>query len=95
MGEASYEIDSLNLVSLSFWGYAGDYTANGEQLTSDFDTNNILDKKVQQPYELIEQSWKCISGNILIINVHIKKPDKTFTVSYKLDRTPMKTDGEE
>lgn len=23
MGEASYEIDSLNLLSLSFWGYRG------------------------------------------------------------------------
>ena len=46
MGEASYEIDSLNLVSLSFWGYAGDFNSNGQSSTSDHDINNILTRQL-------------------------------------------------
>lgn len=92
MGEASYEIDSLNLISLSFWGYAGDYTANGEQLTSDFDTNNVLTRKFNNLSSSSNNRGN-ISGNIDYQRTY-KKPDKTFTVSYKIDRTPMKTEGE-
>ncbi len=90
-GEASYEIDSLNLISLSFWGYTGDYNVNGEQSTSDFDTNHILSRK----FTNINNSsinYGNISGNIDYQRT-FKKPDKTFTVSYKLDRMPQKTDG--
>ncbi len=92
MGEASYEIDSLNLISLSFWGYAGDFTANGEQLTSGFDANNTLTRKFNNLTSSTNNRGN-ISGNIDYQRT-FKKPDKTFTVSYKLDRTPMKTDGE-
>ena len=92
MGEASYEVDSLNLVSLSFWGYTGDYTSNGVQSTSDFDTNNILTRKLIN-YSNSSNKRGSLSGNIDYQRT-FKKPDKTFTVSYKLDRSPMNTDGE-
>ncbi|HEY3388330.1 MAG TPA: TonB-dependent receptor, partial [Prolixibacteraceae bacterium] len=90
-GEASYEIDSLNLISLSFWGYTGNYDVNGEQSTSDFDVNHNLTRKFAN---LNNSSMKYgnISGNIDYQRT-FKKPDKTFTVSYKLDRMPQKTDG--
>jgi len=92
MGEASYEIDSLNLISLSFWGYTGDYTSNGEQSTRDFDVNNTLTRQLNNLSNSIN-SRGSLSGNIDYQRT-FKKPDKSFTVSYKLDRSPMNTDGE-
>lgn len=92
MGEASYELDSLNLISLSFWGYTGDYVMNGEQSTSDFDTNHILSRKFMNLSNSSNDRGN-ISGNVDYQRT-FKKPDKTFTVSYKLDRMPQKTDAE-
>ncbi|MCX6220799.1 MAG: TonB-dependent receptor [Bacteroidia bacterium] len=92
MGEASYEIDSLNLISLSFWGYTGDYTSNGEQNTRDFDVNNTLTRQLNN-LSNSTNSRGSLSGNIDYQRT-FKKPDKSFTVSYKLDRSPMNTDGE-
>ncbi len=92
MGEASYEIDSLNLISLSFWGYTGDYTSKGEQSTRDFDVNNTLSRQLNN-LSNSTNSRGSLSGNIDYQRT-FKKPDKSFTVSYKLDRSPMNTDGE-
>ena len=47
MGEASYEIDSLNLISLSFWGYTGGSDSRGEMMTRDLDINNTLSPTIQ------------------------------------------------
>jgi hypothetical protein len=92
MGEASYELDTLNLISLSFWGYTGDYIINGEQSSSDYDTNHTLSRKFLNLTNSTNTSGN-ISGNIDYQRT-FKKPDKTFTVSYKLDRMPRKTDSE-
>ncbi|MCX6238753.1 MAG: TonB-dependent receptor [Bacteroidia bacterium] len=92
MGEASYEIDSLNLISLSFWGYASDYTMSNEQLTQDFDINHTLSRKFTNRMNT-DRNQGNISGNIDYQRT-FKKPDKSFTVSYKLDRMPQKSDTE-
>ena len=92
MGEASYEIDSLNLVSLSFWGYAGNYNGNGNMLTQDFDTDNTLARKFTN-LTSNEISYGSLSGNIDYQRT-FKKPDKAFTISYKLDRSPRNSDNE-
>lgn len=92
MGEASYEIDSLNLVSLSFWGYAGGYKSNGTMTTSDFDINNTLSRQFLNK-TLMDMDYGSLSGNIDYQRT-FKKPDKTFTVSYKLDRSPRNSDNE-
>jgi len=92
MGEASYELDTLNLISLSFWGYTGDYTIMGEQSSSDYDINHTLSRKFLNLSNSSNTSGN-ISGNIDYQRT-FKKPDKTFTVSYKLDRMPRKTDSE-
>lgn len=91
-GEASYEIDSLNLISLSFWGYMGDYSGNGEQLTQDFNVDHALSRKFTN---LTNSSnvFGYISGNIDYQRTY-KKPDKTFTVSYKLETMPEKSNYE-
>ncbi|MDP3643745.1 MAG: TonB-dependent receptor [Bacteroidota bacterium] len=91
-GEASYEIDSLNLISLSFWGYSGDYSATGEQLTQDFDSNYTLSRKFTNLTNS-SNGYGYISGNIDYQRTY-KKPDKTFTVSYKLETMPRQSDNE-
>ena len=92
MGEASYEIDSLNLVSLSFWGYMGGYDSNGEMVTRDFDINNTLTRHFLNKTTM-NMDYGSISGNIDYQRT-FKKPDKTFTISYKLDRSPRNSDNE-
>lgn len=92
MGEASYEIDSLNLISLSFWGYAGNFTSRSEQLTSDYDLSNQMTRQLKNLSSSGNERGS-LSGNIDYQRT-FKKPDKSFTVSYKLDRSPMNTNGE-
>lgn len=92
MGEASYELDTLNLISLSFWGYTGNYALKGEQSSSDFDTNHALSRQFTNRTNSDNNSGN-ISGNIDYQRT-FKKPDKTFTISYKLDRMPRKTDAD-
>ena len=92
MGEASYEIDSLNLLSLSFWGYSGDYTGRGGTSTRDFDINNTLTRHLNN-LSRSDNNRGSLSGNIDYQRT-FKKPDKSITVSYKLDRSPMNTDAE-
>ena len=92
MGEASYEIDSLNLISLSFWGYTGDYDVKGDQLSSDYDLTRNLTRQFKNTTNSSNGNGN-ISGNIDYQRT-FKKPDKTFTLSYKLDRVPQSTDGE-
>lgn len=85
-GEASYEIDSLNLISLSFYGYQANYRNNGfsetqymnasDQVTRLY--NNQTNNRNSQGY---------LSGNIDYQKTY-KKPDKSLTFSYKLDNNP-------
>ena len=92
MGEASYEIDSLNLISLSFWGYEGGYKVNGQTATNDYDINNTLTRQFLNK-TLMDMDYGSLSGNIDYQRT-FKKPDKTFTISYKLDRSPRNSDNE-
>jgi len=89
-GEASYDIDSLNLVSMSFWGYAGNNSNHG--LSS---TEILSNQQVRTSYfELLNSGsskYQTISGNIDYQRTY-KKPDKSFTISYKLDNSPSTSD---
>lgn len=85
-GEASYDIDSLNLITASFWGYLGTQNSNGVS------NNEFLNSSQIQTsyYDLNNRSknkYGTLSGNIDYQKTY-KKPDKTFTVSYKLDHNP-------
>jgi len=91
-GEASYEIDSLNLISTSFWGYGYNYRSNS------LSTNNVLDinNARSQYFDNVNNgktNYNTLSGNI-DYQRSFKKPDKTFTVSYKLDNNPNKSNYE-
>jgi outer membrane receptor protein involved in Fe transport len=92
MGEGSYEVDSLNLISLSFWGYSAGYDNNGETNTMDYDLNKVLSRQFSNK-TLMAMDYGSISGNIDYQRT-FKKPDKTFTISYKLDRSPRNSDYE-
>jgi hypothetical protein len=92
MGEGSYEIDSLNLISLSFYGYKYQYDSNGETSSTDYDLSNTLTRQFENK-TLMNMDYGSLSGNIDYQRT-FKKPDKTFTISYKLDRSPRNTDNE-
>ena len=91
MGEASYELDTLNLISLSFWGYLSDYTSEGVMSTTDSDLNHNLARQFTNQTNSTNHRGN-ISGNIDYQRT-FKKPDKSFTVSYKLEQIPQKTDA--
>jgi len=88
-GEASYDIDSLNLISLSFWGYQGSYENNGFSETQYLNTDNNLTRAYNNNIRS-KNSFGSLSGNIDYQKTY-KKPDKSLTFSYKLDNNPRTT----
>ncbi|MCG6187331.1 TonB-dependent receptor domain-containing protein [Maribellus maritimus] len=90
MGEASYEIDTLNLISLSFFGYGGDFSSPGYSLTNDYNTDRNLTRQFENTIKS-SNGFGSLSGNIDYQRT-FDKPDKTFTVSYRLDNSPRNTD---
>jgi len=90
MGEASYEIDTLNLISMSFFGYSGEFSGPGYSLTSDYDLNRDLTRQFENIIHS-NNEFGSLSGNIDYQRT-FDKPDKTFTVSYRLDNSPRDTE---
>jgi outer membrane receptor protein involved in Fe transport len=88
-GEASYDIDSLDLISLSFWGYKGAYDNNGLSFIQYMNTSNEVTRQYESDINS-KNSYGMLSGNIDYQKT-FKKPDKSFTVSYKLDNYPNTT----
>lgn len=88
-GEASYDIDSLNLISLSFWGYQGSYTSDGFNTTQYLNTSNGI-TRMYTGSTTSKESYGYLSGNIDYQKTY-KKPDKSLTFSYKLDNNPFTT----
>ena len=85
-GEASYDIDSLNLISLSFWGFKGSYENNGFTETQYMNTDNDITRLYNNRIKS-SNSYCSLSGNIDYQKTY-KKPDKSLTLSYKLDNNP-------
>lgn len=85
-GEASYDIDSLNLISLSFWGYQGAYNNTGLNETEYLNTVNEITRKYNNNING-KNRFGSLSGNIDYQKTY-KKPDKSLTFSYKLDNNP-------
>lgn len=85
-GEASYEIDSLNLLSLSFWGYHGTYDNNGFNETQYMSTDKNITRLYNNSIKSSSSSGT-LSGSIDYQKTY-KKPDKSLTFSYKLDNNP-------
>lgn len=86
--EASYEIDTFNLITMSLWGMTGDFNVDMSTLSEI--KNNKMDM-VQSYINTFKtsNSFGGISGNIDYQRT-FKKPDETFTLSYKLENNPQK-----
>lgn len=85
-GEASYEIDSLNLITLAFWGSGASYENNGFSGTQYMNIENVI-SRLYNNINSSRNSSGYLSGNIDYQKTY-KKPDKSLTFSYKLDNTP-------
>ncbi len=85
-GEASYDIDSLNLITMSFWGYQGDNRNNSSSETEIKNQQKVMTSNYRMNSNG-KSTYGSVSGNIDYQKT-FKKPDKTFTVSYKLDNNP-------
>ena len=91
-GELSYDIDSLNLITASFWGYKGIQSNNGTSKTTIANSQNIT----QSEFSMLssgKMNYGSLSGNIDYQKTFMK-PDKTFTLSYLLDNSPYDNDIE-
>jgi len=86
--EASYEIDTFNLVSMSLWGYAGNYRSINESETQYFDTWQDVTRLYNTSYNS-RNKYNSISGNIDYQRTY-SKPDKSLTFSYKIESEPEK-----
>jgi outer membrane receptor protein involved in Fe transport len=85
-GEASYEIDSLNLISMAFWGQRMDYENRGFSGVKYMNADNEITRLYENNTSSKNNSGY-LSGNIDYQRT-FKKPDKSFTISYKLDNNP-------
>ena len=85
-GEASYEIDSLNLISMAFWGSRSDYENRGftgtQYMNNDYGITRLYENNTNS-----KNNAGYLSGNIDYQRTY-KKPDKSLTFSYKLDNNP-------
>lgn len=84
--EASYEIDTFNLVTLSVWGYLGGSSSAMHSMSEKYDTAQKLIERYVRNDES-KQSYGSISGNIDYQRTFMK-PMKSFTVSYRLEYDP-------
>ena len=90
--EASYEIDTLRLVSMSFglWGGGNNSTSINNTLATVPGTSNELYRYVSDGRS--KSSWYSIDGGVDYQRMfHVK--DRMFTLSYKINTSPQTSDS--
>lgn len=90
--EASYEIDTLRLVSMSFglWGGGNNSTSINNTLATAPGTSNELYRYVSDGRS--KGSWYSIDGGVDYQRMfHVK--DRMFTLSYKINTSPQTSDS--
>lgn len=90
--EASYEIDTLRLVSMSFglWGGGNNSTSINNTLATAPGTSNELYRYVSDGRS--KSSWYSIDGGVDYQRMfHVK--DRMFTLSYKINTSPQTSDS--
>lgn len=88
--EASYEIDTLNLITLAGWGFKGTSNSNGTSIYNASNVENILTRKYSNTSKSI-YGFGSGSGSVSYQRT-FKKPDQNLTLSYSIDLSPMNTD---
>ncbi|MCL2739316.1 MAG: TonB-dependent receptor family protein [Bacteroidales bacterium] len=89
--EASYEIDTLNLLTLSGWGYLGNSLGVGSSFFEARNMNNQLTRKYARTSDS-KNIFGSGSGSVSYQRTY-KKPDQNLTFSYSLDVSPEKQDA--
>lgn len=84
--EMGYEIDTFNLLSLSLNGYLGNFDMTGDMHTATY-TPDMLPTTSYDNRTSTRMGFGSVTGNIDYQRT-FRKPDRTFTVSYKLDYNP-------
>lgn len=90
--EASYEIDSLNLISASFGLWGGGNNSHG---SSDYVGNSPLDNHLLYQYGIgsrSKSSWYSIDGGIDYQRLSPTIKGRMFTLSYKVNTRPQTSD---
>lgn len=91
--EASYEIDSLNLISASFGLWGGGNTSNGG---SNYVGNSPLDNHLLYKYGIgnhNKSSWYSIDGGVDYQRLSPTVKGRMFTLSYKVNTRPQTSDS--
>lgn len=84
--DASYEIDTFNLISLSLFGYMGNSDYNSENYTEHLNPDRERGQYYNN-YTHSKNNFSSISGNIDWQRTFMK-PDQTLTLSYRIDMGP-------
>ncbi len=87
---ASYEIDSLNLLSGSFGGYFYNLDVNGSNHTSMYDSSNSLLSDWQWQYDMPDYSHQSWNGNMNYEH-KTQREGESLTLSYMLSLTRQHT----
>jgi outer membrane receptor protein involved in Fe transport len=87
--EASFEIDTFNLISMSLWGYGGNYRSENLSSTQYLNSGEEISRLYNTSF-ISKEIYSSISGNIDYQRTY-KKPDKSLTFSYKLESEPQKS----
>lgn len=88
--EASYEIDSLNLITLSGWGYLGNYKNDSHSTTQFHDIDDILSRQFTNKLNT-NGGYGSLSASLNYQKLFMKK-DKSLTISYNIDNSPQSSD---
>ena len=86
-GELSYDIDTFNLISGSFWGYTSESSSNQRSSNRIESANRTLTQYFAERSNG-GYSYGTVSGNLDFQKTYLK-PDKSLTFSYKFDLSPQ------
>lgn len=93
--EASYEIDTLNLISFSagLFGGSNDSNQDGEYRMDAFEHGNTLPVYQYETRFKSDNSWYNVRGNVDYQHTSRTNKDRFFTLSYLLSIQPQNSDG--
>lgn len=91
--EASYEIDTLRLLSMSFAMYGGDFDNNSDGRTVMYGANNKDITYKYSNFGFSNNSWYSISGNVDYQRVSKRNKQRMLTLSYRLNSNPQTDDS--
>lgn len=88
--EASYDIDTLSLLSFGFGTYGGGNDNNGAQSVTMYNADRQQVVYGYKGNSISDNSWYSYSGNIDYQKISAKNKQRIFTLSYRLNANPSK-----